>query len=55
MSDSKRTIKENGAGMYIYQNGELIPVHTQNEQHMTELKAYLHEWDLPGIKVEYHD
>ncbi len=49
MSDD--VINQNGAGLYLQQDGELLPVHTSGEQHVTELKAYLHEWDLPGIEV----
>lgn len=51
MSDNS-IINKNGAGLYLKQSGELVPVHTGGDMNVYELKAYLREWDIDGVTVE---
>lgn len=48
---TNETIAKNGDGLYVVQDGEVLPVHTAGEQHIRELKAYLHEWQIDDIEV----
>ena len=52
MSDPQTTLNENREGLYLYQDGELIPVHTGGDTNTHLLKSYLWDWDIDNIEVD---
>jgi len=52
MNQPQQAVNENREGLYLYEDGELIPVHTGGDTNTHLLKAYLWDWDIDNIKVD---